>query len=88
MLKKSDIKEIAKTLKIKDCSIPTMVGAYVDKDKEIVCRINQNFLTMPQELVFKYLALIEKLYSKHVVVQQIKRCFNHHIILGCFQVLA
>ncbi len=22
------------------------------------------------------------------VVQQIKRCFNHHIILGCFQVLA
>ncbi len=24
----------------------------------------------------------------YVVVQQIKRCFNHHIILGCFQVLA
>ncbi len=23
-----------------------------------------------------------------IVVQQIKRCFNHHIILGCFQVLA
>lgn len=66
MLKKTDIKEIANTLEIQNCSIQNMVGAYVNQDKEIVCKIDQKFLTMPEELVFKYLAIAKKLYNKKV----------------------
>lgn len=66
MLKKTDIKEISKTLEINNCSIQNMVGAYVDQDKNIVCNIDQRFLTMPEELLFKYLALAKKLYNKNI----------------------
>lgn len=66
MLRITDIKEIAKTLEINQCSIQNMVGAYVNGDKEIVCKINQKFLTMPEELLFKYLALAKKLYNKNI----------------------
>ena len=66
MLRITDIKEIAKTLEINQCSIQNMVGAYVNGDKEIVCKINQRFLAMPEELLFKYLALAKKLYNKNI----------------------
>lgn len=66
MLKKTDIKEIAKTLEINQCSIQNMVGAYVNDEKEIVCNIDQKFLAMPEDLLFKYLALAKKLYNKNV----------------------
>ena len=66
MLKKTDIKEISKTLEIKNCSIQNMVGAYVNDEKEIVCNIDQKFLAMPEELLFKYLALAKKLYNKNI----------------------
>lgn len=66
MLKRTDVREIEKTLKINNCSIQNMAGAYVDKDKLIVCRTNQKFLAMPEELLFKYLGIVKKLYGKHV----------------------
>ncbi len=66
MLKKTDIAEISRTLDIKNCSIQNMVGAYVNQDKEIVCKIDQKFLAMPEELIFKYLAIAKKIYSKKV----------------------
>ncbi len=79
MIKKSDIKEISKTLEIKECSIQNMVGAYVDKDKSIVCKIDQKFLTLPEELLFKYLAIAKKLYSKKVGDNVISSSFSEHI---------
>ena len=66
MLKRTDVREIAKTLKINNCSIQNMAGAYVNKDKAIICRIKQKFLAMPEELLFKYLEIAKKLYGKRV----------------------
>lgn len=66
MLTRTDVREIARTLEIKNCSIQNMVGAYVDQDKQIVCNIDQKFLAMPEELLFKYLTLAKKLYNKNV----------------------
>lgn len=66
MLTRTDIREIGLTLNINGCSIQNMVGAYVNADKDIVCRINQRFLTLPEELLFKYLAIAKKMFNKNV----------------------
>ena len=65
-MNRTEVKEIEKTLHINHCSIQKMVGAYVNEEKEIVCYINQTFLAMPEELIFKYLAIAKKLFNKNV----------------------
>lgn len=66
MLKDTDIKEIAKRLNKNDCSITRMAGVYVNTNKEKVCTMNQNFLSLSESVFYKYLAIAKGIFGKKI----------------------
>ncbi len=60
---KRDISELKKLLTPKNCSITRICGCYVDGEKNKKTRIQQAFLALPEEDMFKYFELLRKILS-------------------------
>lgn len=66
MLKNTDIRELAKRMKIGECSIRRVAGIYVNTDKDKVCSIQENFQALPESLYFKYLNIAKDVLGKKI----------------------
>lgn len=61
-MNKKDALEIKRRF-TKECSIDRVAGCYVDCNKNIVVKLNQSFLDLPEEEFFKYLEIAKKTMS-------------------------
>lgn len=66
MLRITDISELVKRMKPGECSIRRMAGAYVDSEKEIRCYINQNFLSLEENVFYKYMGIVKNVFGKKI----------------------
>ena len=62
-MNKREIAEIKKQLTPDRCTITRISGCYVDADKTIKTRLNQAFLSLSEEEMYKYFDLIRKSLS-------------------------
>lgn len=60
---KRDISELKKLLTPKNCSITRICGCYVDGEKNKKTELNQAFLALPEEEMFKYFEILRKVLS-------------------------
>ncbi len=60
---KQEISELKRLLTIKNCSITRICGCYVDGEKNKKTELNQAFLALPEEEMFKYFELLRKCLS-------------------------
>lgn len=63
IMTKKDISEIKKLLTPKNCSITRICGCYVDGEKNKKAEIQQAFLALPEEEMFKYFEILRKVLS-------------------------
>lgn len=59
-MNKLEISEIKKQYGIKTCNVSRIAGCYVNGEKEIKATFNKNFLSLPEEEIFKYLEIFKK----------------------------
>lgn len=59
-MNKQEIAEIKKQYSIKECAISRIAGAYVDAEKNIKATFNKQFLSLPEEEIYKYLDIFKK----------------------------
>lgn len=60
---KQEVNEIKKLYKVQNCSITRIVGCYVDAEKNKKASFSNNFLNLPEEVIFKYLEIFKKTLS-------------------------
>ena len=60
---KQEINEIKKLFTAKNCSITRICGCYVDGEKNKKTELNQAFLALPEEEMFKYFEILRKSLS-------------------------
>lgn len=60
---KKDIAELKRRLKKDDCTFTKLRGCYVDSQKNIVLHIDETFLSLDEEELFKYLEIAKKVLS-------------------------
>ena len=65
-MNKKEIAEIKKLYEITDCSITQVAGCYVDGEDNIKTIFRNNFLSLPEEVIFKYLEIFKKSLSGKV----------------------
>lgn len=61
MIRKKDILEIKRLTK--DCHYQRLKGCYVNSSKEILARIDENFLNLPEEQYYKYLDIAKQIFQ-------------------------
>ena len=62
-MNKKEISEIKKQFSPANCAINRIAGCYVDGEKNIRTKVNQSFLTLTEEEMFKYFELFKKTLS-------------------------
>lgn len=62
-MNKKEISEIKKQFTPANCAITRIAGCYVDGEKNIRTKVNQSFLTLTEEEMFKYFELFKKTLS-------------------------
>lgn len=62
-MNKSDINELKKRFTKKGCTITRICGRYVDSEKQTVVDLDENFLNLEEEELFKYLDIAKKVLS-------------------------
>ena len=60
---KQEINELKKLFTTKNCSITRICGCYVDSEKNKKTELNQAFLALPEEEMFKYFEILRKSLS-------------------------
>lgn len=63
MMNKKEINEIKKQMTAANCNISRLCGCYVNGEKEKVSVWKSNFLSLPEEEMFKYLDIFKKTLS-------------------------
>lgn len=64
MIRKNDVREIRNLLNdVKNVTISRMKGAYVSANKEIITRIDESFLSLPEEEFYKYLDIAKEVFQ-------------------------
>ena len=71
MVTKKEVAELKKRLNRKECSITRLKGVYVNSEKEIITRIDQRFLNLPEEEMFKYLDIAKELFQTKQVENKV-----------------
>ena len=59
-MKRREISEIKKQFTLAGCTITRIAGCIVNGEGERVCNINDNFLTIPEGMMFKYFDIFQK----------------------------
>lgn len=62
-MNKKEISEIKKQFSPANCAITRIAGCYVDGEKNIKTKVNQSFLTLSEEEMFKYFEIFKKTLS-------------------------
>ena len=62
-MNKKEISEIKKQFSPANCAINRIAGCYVDGEKNIRTKVNQSFLTLTEEEMFKYFEIFKKTLS-------------------------
>lgn len=62
-MNKKEISEIKKQFSPANCAINRIAGCYIDGEKNIRTKVNQSFLTLTEEEMFKYFELFKKTLS-------------------------
>ena len=62
-MNKKEISEIKKQFTPSHCAITRICGCYVDGEKEKKTQIQERFLTLPEEEMFKYFDIFRKTLS-------------------------
>ncbi|MCR5467938.1 MAG: DUF4317 domain-containing protein [Lachnospiraceae bacterium] len=62
-MNKKDVLEIKRRFTKEGCTFTRMSGCYVNNNKEMVVKINQNFLNLEEEEFYKYLEISKKVLS-------------------------
>ncbi|MCR5271397.1 MAG: DUF4317 domain-containing protein [Lachnospiraceae bacterium] len=62
-MNKKEVLEIKRRLTKDGCTFTRMCGCYVNSSKEMVVKINQNFLNLEEEEFYKYLEISKKVLS-------------------------
>lgn len=62
-MNKKEISEIKKQFSPANCAINRIAGCYVDGEKNIKTKVNQSFLTLTEEEMFKYFEIFKKTLS-------------------------
>ncbi len=62
-MNKKDVLEIKRRFTKEGCTFTRMSGCYVNSSKEMVVKINQNFLNLEEEEFYKYLEISKKVLS-------------------------
>ena len=62
-MNKKEVLELRKQYKPEECSITRICGCYVDGNKEILATSKEAFLSLPEEEIFKYLAIFKQTLS-------------------------
>ncbi|MBU5454942.1 DUF4317 domain-containing protein [Caproiciproducens sp. MSJ-32] len=62
-MNKKDILELKKRFKKDDCSFTRLTGCYVNGDKNIILHLNESFLNLEEDELFKYLEIAKKTLS-------------------------
>lgn len=63
MIQKRDISELKNRLKPMELSISLMKGVYVSSDKAIITRIDERFLALPEDEIYKYLDIAKEIFQ-------------------------
>ncbi len=64
MIRTSDIAELKSLLKnIGNVTITSMKGAYVSANKDIITRIDERFLALPEDEIYKYLDIAKEIFQ-------------------------
>ena len=63
MIRKTDISELKNRLKPQELSITRMKGVYVNAEKDIITRIDERFLALPEEEFYKYLDIAKEIFQ-------------------------
>lgn len=63
MVTKRSINELKRNITKDNVSFSRMRGCYVNSEKEILIELNTKFLTLPEEELFKYLNIVQEVFS-------------------------
>lgn len=66
MLSSKDISELRKRMTLKDTNITRLAGIYVSNEKERMTSLNERFLNLPEEEVYKYLDIAKEVLNRKV----------------------
>lgn len=59
-MNRAELKEIKRLFTHNGCCVHHLYGCYVDSEKSIRSKWNQNFLSLPEDEIFRYLNLLKK----------------------------
>lgn len=62
-MKKKEVLEIKKQFFIHNCNITRIIGRIIDEDKEHIAEMKETFLSLPEEMLFKFLDMFQKALS-------------------------
>lgn len=62
-MKKKEVLEIKKTFKPENLAITRIEGWVINEEKECIAEIRQSFLTLPEEIMFKFLEMFKAALS-------------------------
>lgn len=65
-MNKKEIAEIKKQFLIHNCNITRIIGRIIDDDKETVADMNERFLNLPEEMLFKFLDMFKDSISGRI----------------------
>ena len=66
MLSSKDISELRKRMTLKGTNITRLAGIYVSNEKERMTSLNERFLNLPEEEVYKYLDIAKEVLNRKV----------------------
>ena len=66
MVTVKDILELRKRMTLNDTNIVRIAGVYVSNEKEQITKLNERFLNLPEEEIYKYLDIAREVLSKKV----------------------
>ena len=66
MVTAKDILELRKRMTLNDTNIVRIAGVYVSNEKEQITKLNERFLNLPEEEIYKYLDIAKEVLSKKV----------------------
>lgn len=80
MLSSKDISELRKRMTLKDTNITRLAGIYVSNEKERMTSLNERFLNLPEEEVYKYLDIAKEVLNRKVEESDCRKLFDTTVL--------
>ena len=80
MLSSKDISELRKRMTLKGTNITRLAGIYVSNEKERMTSLNERFLNLPEEEVYKYLDIAKEVLNRKVEESDCRKLFDTTVL--------